>query len=132
VHGGRVGETYNIGGGEELPNMAVIDAICAAVDQAFQTNPSLSVRFPDAPAARGVPSMSLKTFVTDRPGHDRRYAIDERKIREELGYKPAKTFESGFAETLSWFLENEAWWRGVQDGSYREWIARQYSDTGAA
>jgi dTDP-glucose 4,6-dehydratase len=123
---GRVGETYNIGGGEELPNMAVIDAICAAVDDAFATDNGLARRFPSAPAANGKPSASLKTFVRDRPGHDRRYAIDERKIRDELGYAPAKDFASGFAETLNWFLDNEAWWRGILDGSYRAWIDRQY------
>ena len=81
---------------------------------AFAADASLAARFPDSPAAHGKPCWSLVTYVKDRPGHDRRYAIDERKIREELGYKPAKTFESGFAETLSWFLENEAWWRALQ------------------
>lgn len=132
LDGGRIGETYNIGGGEELPNMAVIDAICATVDDAFAKDSQLAHRFPGAPAASGRLSATLKTFVTDRPGHDRRYAIDERKIRDELGYVPAKDFASGFAETLTWFLQNEAWWRGVLDGSYRAWIARQYGATGTA
>ena len=108
---GRVGETYNIGGGAELPNMAVIDRVCAIVDRAFAEDPALAARFPDAPAARGEPTASLKTFVTDRAGHDRRYAIDERKARAELGYAPQRTFEEGLEQTLGWYLANEDWWR---------------------
>ncbi len=125
---GRVGETYNIGGGEELPNLAVIDAICTSVDGAFAAEPGLAARFPAAPAATGLPSASLKTFVGDRPGHDRRYAIDERKIRSELGYVPAWSFERGLVETVAWYLANESWWRGVMDGSYRDWVNRNYGD----
>lgn len=117
--GGRIGETYNVGGGEELPNLEVIDAICAGVDAAFARDPAMADRFPDAPAARGERSETLKTYVKDRAGHDRRYAIDERKIRDELGYVPAKTFRDGVAETLAWYLDNEPWWRGILDGSYR-------------
>jgi dTDP-glucose 4,6-dehydratase len=124
--GGRAGETYNIGGGEELPNMTVIDAICASVDAAFARDPDLAQRFPHSPAARGEASASLKTFVTDRKGHDRRYAIDESKIRDELGYRPARDFKEGFAETLAWYLANEGWWRAVMDGSYRAWIETNY------
>ncbi len=124
---GRVGETYNIGGGAELPNLTVIDTLCAAVDAAFAADPALAARFPDAPAARGVPTDSLKTWVTDRPGHDRRYAIDETKIRSELGYTPARDFATGFAATLAWYLGNEAWWRGVLDGSYRAWVDANYA-----
>ncbi|HEY1125749.1 MAG TPA: dTDP-glucose 4,6-dehydratase [Sphingobium sp.] len=108
---GRPGETYNIGGGQELPNLHVIEEICATVDRAFAENPSLADRFPDAPAAKGKPSDSLKTFVTDRAGHDRRYAIDETKARGELDYAPRRTFSEGFAQTLAWYLANEAWWR---------------------
>lgn len=124
---GRVGETYNIGGGAELPNLTVIETLCAAVDAAFATDPALAARFPDSPAAKGLPTASLKTFVTDRPGHDRRYAIDETKARGELGYAPARTFEQGFAETLHWYLANEGWWRAVLDGSYRDWVATNYT-----
>ena len=127
LENGRVGETYNVGGGAELPNIAVIEAICAGVDAAFESDPGLARRFPDAPAAKGQKSDTLKTYVTDRKGHDRRYAIDERKIRGELGYAPARTFEEGFAETLAWYLANEDWWRAVMDGSYREWIDRNYA-----
>jgi dTDP-glucose 4,6-dehydratase len=116
---GRPGETYNIGGGEELPNLAVIDTICGRVDSAFAADPSLAARFPDAPAASGRPSASLKTYVTDRPGHDRRYAIDERKARGALDYASTRSFEAGLADTVAWYLANEPWWRAVLDGSYR-------------
>ena len=116
---GTVGETYNIGGGAELPNLTVIETICARVDAAFAADPSLAARFPAAPAAHGQSSASLKTFVTDRPGHDRRYAIDERKARAELDYAPKRGFEAGLADTVAWYLANEAWWRAVLDGSYR-------------
>lgn len=124
---GRVGETYNIGGGAELPNLTVIETLCAAVDAAFAADPGLAARFPGSPAAKGLPTASLKTFVTDRPGHDRRYAIDETKARAELGYAPARTFDQGFAETLHWYLANEGWWRAVLDGSYRDWMATNYT-----
>lgn len=110
---GRIGETYNVGGGQELPNLSVIEEICRTVDAAFAADPALAARFPDAPAAQGRSSAELKTYVTDRPGHDRRYAIDETKIRIELGYAPRRTFAEGFAATLSWYLENEGWWRAL-------------------
>jgi len=124
---GKPGETYNIGGGAELPNLTVIDTLCAAVDAAFAGDAALAERFPDAPAAKGIVTSTLKTTVADRPGHDRRYAIDERKARAELGYAPARTFEQGFAATLAWYLANEGWWRGVLDGSYRDWVATNYA-----
>ena len=108
---GRPGEVYNIGGGEELPNLTVVEAICAAVDRAFAADPGLAARYPDAPAARREPTATLKTFVEDRKGHDRRYAIDERKARSELGYAPEVDFAGGLDRTIAWYLGNEAWWR---------------------
>ncbi|MXO73100.1 dTDP-glucose 4,6-dehydratase [Alteraurantiacibacter buctensis] len=111
---GQPGETYNIGGGEELPNMAVIDRICAEVDRTFAEDPDLARRFPQAPAAQGRATSELKTFVTDRAGHDRRYAIDERKARSDLGYAPQHDFATGLVATLRWFLDNEAWWQEVE------------------
>ena len=110
---GRVGETYNVGGGQELPNLEVIEEICRTVDAAFAGDPGLAERFPDAPAAQGRPTAELKTFVTDRKGHDRRYAIDETKVRDELGYRPARDFAQGFAETLAWYLSREDWWKSL-------------------
>ena len=127
---GRAGQTYNVGGGAEMANLAVVDAICAAVDAAFAAG--LADRFPEAPAARGRPTSTLKTHVADRPGHDRRYAIDWTKIGSELGYSPARTFEAGIRETVAWYLANEVWWRAVMDGSYRHWIDRNYGRRGAA
>ncbi|WP_408591061.1 dTDP-glucose 4,6-dehydratase [Novosphingobium sp.] len=108
---GAVGETYNIGGGEELPNLAVIDRICAEVDRAFAEIAGLAERYPDAPAAKGRKTAELKTFVEDRKGHDRRYAIDERRAKAELGYAPQHDFAGGLAGTLRWYLNNEAWWQ---------------------
>ena len=116
---GRPGETYNIGGGQELPNLAVIDEICATIDAAFATRPELADAFPDAPPARGQPTANLKTFIEDRMGHDRRYAINEAKARAELGYAPNRGFHEGFAATFNWYLDNRSWWTAVLDGSYR-------------
>ncbi len=108
---GQPGETYNIGGGAELPNMTVIDTICTEIDLAFAQIEGLAARYPDAPAARGEATSTLKSFVTDRAGHDRRYAIDETKARVELGYAPAHGFEAGLRQTLRWYLDNETWWQ---------------------
>jgi dTDP-glucose 4,6-dehydratase len=132
IQQGQAGETYNIGGGAELPNLEVIDTLCAAVDQAFAADPGLAKRFPDAPAARGLPTAGLKTFVTDRPGHDRRYAIDCSKAMAELGYQPKHSFASGFADTLAWYLANEGWWRAIQDGSYLDWVKANYDGRAVA
>jgi dTDP-glucose 4,6-dehydratase len=127
---GRTGEVYNIGGGEELPNIAIIDTICASVDQAFAGDPSLAARYPNAPAAKGGSTAELKTWVTDRPGHDRRYAIDARKAQTELGYAPAAGFDACFATTLAWYLANPVWWQAILDGSYRAWMDTNYANRG--
>ncbi len=124
---GVPGETYNIGGGAEMPNLTMIDAICAGIDRAFVETPSLAQRFADAPAAKGEKTSSLKTFVKDRPGHDLRYAIDDSKISRDLGYAPRYSVDDGLMQTITWYLNNEAWWRSVQDGSYREWVERNYA-----
>jgi dTDP-glucose 4,6-dehydratase len=124
---GSVGECYNIGGGAELPNLTVIETLCEAVDQAFALTPGLAARFPDAPAAAGRPTATLKQHITDRLGHDRRYAIDESKARAELGYAPSRGFAERFGETVSWYLDNEPWWRAVLDGSYRQWVDKNYA-----
>jgi len=123
---GRVGEVYNIGGECELSNLEVVEKLCECVDAAFMADGRLAARFPDAPAAVGEGTLMLRRFVEDRAGHDRRYAIDTGKISAELGFRPGRGFGEGLADTLSWYLNNESWWRGVQDGSYRDWIAQNY------
>ena len=123
---GTVGETYNVGGRDERANLDVVHLLSGLVDRAFAEDESLARRFPNCPAARGRPTASLITFVKDRPGHDRRYAIDAAKIERELGFMPAESFETGLGKTVAWYLAHEPWWRAVMDGSYREWIGRQY------
>jgi dTDP-glucose 4,6-dehydratase len=121
---GRSGQVYNVGGGQELPNIEVIEVLCRLVDQAFERNSALANKYPEAPAAKHKATGTLKTYVKDRPGHDRRYAIDERKISSELGYKPTVNFENGIMKTLDWYLENESWWKGILDGTYKKWIEK--------
>jgi len=123
---GRVGEVYNIGGNCELTNLTLIDRLCSNVDAAFAADTTLAQRFPNAPAACGKETASLKAYVTDRAGHDRRYAINAAKIEGELGYKPAYDFEDGLSSTLQWYLNNEDWWRNIMDGNYRKWMEGQY------
>lgn len=110
---GRIGETYNIGGWNEMPNIKIVKTVCSILDQL-------------RPASDGRPYESQITFVQDRPGHDRRYAIDARKIERELGWKPAETFESGIRKTIEWYLANPAWVESVQSGGYRDWVHKQY------
>jgi dTDP-glucose 4,6-dehydratase len=110
---GTPGETYNIGGWNEKPNIEIVNAVCDIVDEM-------------APRA-GPSRRELITFVKDRPGHDRRYAMDARKIERELDWRPKETFETGIRKTIRWYLENEAWVKDVTSGSYRQWIATHYS-----
>lgn len=111
---GKPGETYNIGGWNEKPNIEIVQTICDLVDQIA----------PPLKCSR----RELITFVKDRPGHDRRYAIDARKIERELGWKPKETFDSGIRKTVRWYLENDDWVGAVTSGSYREWVATHYSN----
>jgi dTDP-glucose 4,6-dehydratase len=124
---GRVGETYVFGGESERVNIDTVRLLCRLVDEALAEDPALARRFPNGPAARGEPSESLIRFVKDRPAHDLRYAIDSSKSASELGYRPRETFEGGVRRTLRWYLDNERWWRAIMDGSYRDWIERQYA-----
>ncbi|SPA26393.1 dTDP-glucose 4,6 dehydratase, NAD(P)-binding [Cupriavidus taiwanensis] len=110
---GRLGETYNVGGWNEKTNLDVVHTLCDLLDEL-------------SPKATGSYRDQI-TFVKDRPGHDRRYAIDARKLERELGWKPAETFESGLRKTVQWYLENQAWVQDVMSGEYRNWVAKQYA-----
>jgi dTDP-glucose 4,6-dehydratase len=125
---GRVGETYNVGGRNEWRNVDLVRLLCGVLDAAFAADPSLAARFPACPVAKGGAVSGLITFVQDRPGHDRRYAVDTRKLERELGFAPGESFETGLRKTVAWYLAHEAWWRGVMDGSYRDWMRRQYDE----
>ena len=116
---GRVGETYNVGGWNEKTNLAIVHTICELLDEL-------------SPRTDGQSYRSQITHVTDRPGHDRRYAIDARKLERELGWRPAETFETGIRKTVAWYLANPDWVQGVQSGAYRDWVAAQYGATSAA
>jgi len=111
--GGRLGETYNIGGWNEMANIDIVKTVCGLLDELK----------PD-PAG---PYSRLITYVTDRPGHDRRYAIDARKIERELGWRPAETFASGIRKTVQWYLDHADWVHNVQSGAYKDWIGANYS-----
>jgi dTDP-glucose 4,6-dehydratase len=126
ILGGAAGATYNVGGRNEWTNIQIVQLICRLVDEVVEVQPDLKRRFPGCPAAAGRSTSSLITFVKDRPGHDRRYAVDTAKIERELGFCPLENFENGIRATLAWYLANEPWWRAVMDGSYRAWIERQY------
>ncbi|MGC1457487.1 MAG: dTDP-glucose 4,6-dehydratase [Steroidobacteraceae bacterium] len=124
---GHVGEVYNIGGGAECENINLVQALCRIADEVFAAKPELRTQYPNCPASRAIPAASLITHVTDRAGHDRRYAIDSRKIRAQLAYAPEVTLEAGLRTTFDWYLANAAWWQAVMDGSYRSWINKNYS-----
>ncbi|MCK0507240.1 dTDP-glucose 4,6-dehydratase [Aromatoleum anaerobium] len=109
---GRAGETYNVGGWNEKPNLDIVHTVCTLLDE-LRPDPA-------GPHAR------LITYVADRPGHDRRYAIDARKIERELGWRPVETFESGIRKTIAWYLDHQDWVAHVQSGAYREWVDRNY------
>src|SRR5258708_3501050 len=116
---GEAGEVYNIGGRAERENIALVQDLCRIADEAFAADPALSRRFPDSPAAQGRASASLISFVTDRPGHDRRYAIHCGKADRELGFAPSQSLSSALTQTVHGYLENEPWGRSILDGSYR-------------
>ena len=118
--------TFNVGGRAEHENIEIVHQLCTILDGRFAADASLHALFPECPASRDQSCAELITHVTDRPGHDRRYAIDPSRIAERLGFEPRETLRSGLARTVDWYLANGAWWRGVMDGSYREWMARQY------
>ncbi|NKB87168.1 MAG: dTDP-glucose 4,6-dehydratase [Acidobacteria bacterium] len=126
IERGRVDQTYNVGGGNEWTNLDLVHGLCDLLDEQFTARPDLATRFPDAPPAAGKSCRDQIEFVTDRPGHDRRYAIDGEKMASELDFRPRIGFTTGLRSTVDWYLDNEAWWRAVLDGSYRDWVAKQY------
>ncbi|MDO9405032.1 MAG: dTDP-glucose 4,6-dehydratase [Polaromonas sp.] len=111
---GRLGEVYNVGGWNEKPNIEIVNTVCALLDEL-------------RPQAAGGSYSAQITYVKDRPGHDRRYAIDARKLEQELGWKPAETFDSGIRKTVEWYLANPDWVANVQSGAYRDWVKTQYA-----
>jgi dTDP-glucose 4,6-dehydratase len=113
LEAGRLGETYNVGGWNEKPNIEIVHTVCALLDEL-------------RPSAEGS-YKRLITHVKDRPGHDRRYAIDARKIERELGWRPAETFETGIRKTVQWYLSHPEWVQRVQSGAYRDWVQQQYA-----
>jgi len=113
LEAGKVGDVYNVGGWNEKANLEVVQILCSILDEL-------------SPRADGQPYKSQITFVTDRPGHDRRYAIDATKLERELGWKPAETFETGIRKTVQWYLDNQGWVRNVTSGVYREWVGTHY------
>ncbi len=118
LESGRIGETYNIGGWNEKPNLDIVAAICELLDEL-------------SPRADGKPYREQIAYVTDRPGHDRRYAIDAGRIERELGWRPAETFASGIRKTVDWYLNHGEWIANVQSGAYREWVDKNYGETRA-
>jgi dTDP-glucose 4,6-dehydratase len=127
IENGRAGETYNVGGGNERNNRDVVGLICDTLDRAFAADPGLASRFPSCPAAAGRSCRSLISYVTDRPGHDHRYAIDATKLADELGHRCSVDFDGGLGQTVRWYLEQEDWWRDVTSGAYKAWIDKNYS-----
>lgn len=119
LEAGRVGEVYNIGGCNEKPNIDIVHTICALLDE---LRPLSTPHFPLSTYR------SLITYVADRPGHDRRYAIDAGKIEHELGWRPAETFETGIRKTVQWYLDNQSWVSNVTSGAYRNWVEKRYGE----
>ena len=118
LEAGVLGETYNVGGWNEKPNLEIVQTLCALLDEL-------------RPRADGQPYQQQIAYVTDRPGHDRRYAIDASKLANELGWKPAETFDSGIRKTVQWYLDNQPWVAHIQSGAYREWVEKNYSERSA-
>ena len=116
LEAGKLGDTYNVGGWNEQANIDIVKTVCALLDEL-------------RPRADGKGYAEQITYVTDRPGHDRRYAIDARKLERELGWKPAETFDTGIRKTVQWYLDHPQWVSNVQSGAYRDWVQKQYTAT---
>jgi len=123
---GRRGEPYNIGGINEWANIDIVNLVCDLVDKRINESPILQKQYPHAPASKGQSSRTLINYIKDRPGHDRRYAIDPTKSNTEINYQPVENFETGIQKTVDWYLNNETWWRAVISGEYQDWVKQQY------
>jgi dTDP-glucose 4,6-dehydratase len=128
INNGALGSRYNLGGGNEITNISLVESICEAIDERFEENYDLHARFPNAAKANGASSRDLIRFVRDRPGHDRRYAIDATRISTELAFQTRATLESGLGKTIKWYLDNEGWWRPLLDRKYWNWQIDQYGE----
>jgi dTDP-glucose 4,6-dehydratase len=126
---GRPGEVYNIGGNAETANIRVVQTLCALMDEVLSQRADLRAAFTTSPSTRGGRSADLISYVRDRPGHDRRYAIDYRKAERELEYSPARNLQTGLRETLHWYLSNRAWWEALLGRDYAAWIHKNYSQS---
>jgi dTDP-glucose 4,6-dehydratase len=123
---GKAGEVYNVGGNSETTNIEIVRMLCALVDEYFGNDRELRAAFPESPPAKGGRASDLITHVRDRPGHDRRYAIDYRKARRALGYAPARDLASGLRATLEWYLANTRWWQVLLGRDYAAWVEANY------
>ena len=124
---GVPGNVYNIGGDNETANIDLVQTLCRIVDETLAARAALRAAYPASPGARDGSAASLITFVRDRPGHDRRYAIDYRKAQRDLGYTPARDLDSGLRSTVEWFVENARWWRPLLGPAYADWVEKNYS-----
>jgi dTDP-glucose 4,6-dehydratase len=123
---GKSGEVYNIGGNSETTNIHIVRTLCGLVDECLAARPELRQAFPASPIVSGISATALITHVKDRPGHDRRYAIDYHKAQRDLGYTPSRHLERGLAQTLTWYLSNRSWWEALLGRDYAAWIERNY------
>jgi dTDP-glucose 4,6-dehydratase len=123
---GEPGEVYNIGGNSETANIEIVHRLCALADEYFGADAVLRATFPNSPAATGRPAAELIEHVRDRPGHDRRYAIDYRKAQRELGYAPARDLATGLRTTFDWYLTNTGWWQALLGRDYKAWVEKNY------
>jgi dTDP-glucose 4,6-dehydratase len=124
---GRPGEVYNIGGNSETANLDLVTTLCGVVDDCFANDAPLRDAFPTSPAVRGGRSADLITHVRDRPGHDRRYAINYEKATRELGYKPAHDLVAGLRATVAWYLKKTDWWKALLGRDYAAWVEKNYT-----
>jgi dTDP-glucose 4,6-dehydratase len=123
---GKTGEVFNIGGNSETTNIHIVRTLCALVDESLAARPDLRLAFPASPAVSGKTAVTLIAHVKDRPGHDRRYAIDYRKAQRDFGYAPSRDLKRGLAETLDWYLSNRGWWEPLLGRDYAAWITKNY------